>query len=159
MGGEFGQVREWNHDAQLDWFLLDEPLHRGLHRMVSDLNHVYVREPALSEADCSPAGFEWIDHTAAEDGVLSFIRYTADRDQHVVVVSNFTPVVRHAYPVGVPEGGAYHELFNSDAELYGGSNVGNAGRVMASDEPAHGRPHSLSLVLPPLATMYFKPVR
>ncbi len=159
MGGEFGQVREWNHDAQLDWFLLDQPLHRGLHRMVSDLNHVYVREPALSEADYSPAGFEWIDHTAAEDGVLSFIRYTADRDQHVVVVCNFTPVVRHAYPVGVPEGGTYHELFNSDAELYGGSNVGNAGRVIAGDEPANGRPHSLSLVLPPLATVYFKPVR
>jgi len=159
MGGEFGQVREWNHDAQLDWHLLDQPLHRGLHRMVSDLNHAYVNEPALSQADCSPDGFEWIDHTAAESGILSFIRYTADRGEYVIVVSNFTPVVRHGYPVGVPEGGAYQELFNSDAELYGGSNVGNAGRVMATDEAVNGRPHSLQLMLPPLATIYLKPAR
>ncbi|MGB5623695.1 MAG: 1,4-alpha-glucan branching protein GlgB, partial [Gammaproteobacteria bacterium] len=159
MGAEFGQVREWNHDAQLDWYLLDHPLHRGLHRMVSDLNHIYVNEPALSQADCSPAGFEWIDHTAADSGVLSFIRYTADREEYVVVVTNFTPVVRHGYPVGVPESGAYHELFNTDAELYGGSNVGNAGRVLATDAAANGRPHSLQLMLPPLATIYLKPAR
>jgi 1,4-alpha-glucan branching enzyme len=127
--------------------------------MVSDLNHLYVTEPALSAADYSPAGFDWIDHAAADDGVLSFIRYTPDRDQYVVVVCNFTPVVRHGYPVGVPDGGAYQELFNSDAELYGGSNVGNAGRVMAADRSAHGRPHSLALVMPPLATLYLKPVR
>jgi 1,4-alpha-glucan branching enzyme len=156
MGGEIGQYREWNHDDQLDWSLLKHERHRGLQRMTADLNRTYRAEPALYEVDYSPAGFEWVDHTDANRGVISFLRFAAERREHVLVVSNLTPVVRQDYRVGVPLPGTYHEIFNTDAELYGGSNVGNQGGRHADAIPSHGRPQSLSLVLPPLATVYFK---
>jgi 1,4-alpha-glucan branching enzyme len=156
MGGEIGQYREWNHDAQLDWFLLDNERHRGLQRMMTDLNRIYRAEPALYEVDYSPAGFEWVDHTDAERGVISFLRFAGERRQHVLVVSNLTPVVRQDYRVGVPLPGTYREIFNTDAEIYGGSNVGNQGGRHADAVPSHGRPHSLSLVLPPLATVFLR---
>ncbi len=156
MGDEIAQIREWNHDAQLDWQLLEHPLHAGMQRMLGDLNRVYVEQPALYEADYSQAGFEWIDHAAAEAGVLSFIRYAKNRDEYLVVVCNLTPVVRGDYPVGVPESGVFRELFNSDASIYGGSNVGNQGHVQTLDSDSNGRPCTLRLTLPPLATLYLK---
>ena len=156
MGDEIAQIREWNHDAQLDWHLLEHPLHAGMQRMLGDLNRTYVSHPALFEADYSQDGFEWIDHAAADEGVLSFIRYSGQRDEYVVVVCNLTPVVRGDYQVGVPDSGSFRELFNSDAAIYGGSNVGNQGRVQTRNAAANNRPCSLNLILPPLATLYLK---
>jgi 1,4-alpha-glucan branching enzyme len=160
MGGEFGQEREWNHDAGLDWHLLDDPLHAGVQRLVRDLNHLYREVPALHRLDTEPAGFEWIDCTDVDQSVLSFLRRGGGgEDDIAVVVCNFTPVVREGYRVGVPCGGAYAERLNTDAAYYGGSNLGNCGRVESEPVPAHGRPHSLNIVLPPLATLVLTPER
>jgi 1,4-alpha-glucan branching enzyme len=157
MGCEFGQGREWNYDASLDWHLLDLPLHSGLSRFVQDLNRAYALEPALHEVDFDPAGFEWIDCNDSENSVASFIRRARNRDDFLVVVLNFTPVPRAGYRIGVPVAGAYRELLNSDAELYAGSNVGNGGIVFSDDIPAHGHPSSLRLTLPPLGFLLLKP--
>jgi 1,4-alpha-glucan branching enzyme len=157
MGCEFGQGREWNYDASLDWHLLDLPLHSGLSRFVQDLNRAYALEPALHEVDFDPAGFEWIDCNDSENSVASFIRRARNRDDFLVVVLNFTPVPRAGYRIGVPVAGAYRELLNSDAELYAGSNVGNGGIVFPDDIPAHGHPSSLRLTLPPLGFLLLKP--
>jgi 1,4-alpha-glucan branching enzyme len=159
MGGEFGQIREWNHDAQLDWYLLDNPRHAGLQRLVADLNRVYRSQPALHEADDSSRGFAWIDHTDAEQSVLSFVRYAQDPSDYVVVVCNMTPIVRSGYRLGVPEQIRFREIINTDAELYGGSNVGNTGGLDADPIAAHGRPASLDLTLPPLSTLMLRPDR
>jgi 1,4-alpha-glucan branching enzyme len=157
MGSEIAQVREWNHDWELDWGLLQDPLHAGMQTLMHDLNHVYSAQPALYEVDFAPAGFEWIDHADADQGVIAFRRRGAD-GQEVLVVCNLTPVVRHGYRLGVDQGGDYRELLNTDAELYGGSNVGNAGGVGAEEIGAHGKHWSLSLTLPPLATLYLQRV-
>jgi 1,4-alpha-glucan branching enzyme len=160
MGGEFGQTREWNHDASLDWHLLDQgPYHRGLQRLVADLNRLYRGEPALHELDFDPAGFQWIDCNDSEQSIVSFVRRAADPADFVLVVSNFTPMVRRGYRVGAPAGGFYRELSNTDATVYGGSNLGNAGGVWADPIPWQGQPHSVALTLPPLATLVLKPVR
>ena len=127
MGSEFGQWREWNHDASLDWHLLDHPLHAGLQRFVEDLNALYGREPALHEVDFESPGFEWIDCNDYESSVISLMRRGRQAGEPVVVVLNWTPLVRQSYRVGVPEPGYYRELLNSDASAYGGSNVGNEG--------------------------------
>jgi 1,4-alpha-glucan branching enzyme len=156
MGSEFGQWREWNCDASLDWHLLEEPLHRGLQRWVRDLNHTYQRERSLYEVDFEPAGFCWIDCHDNENSIVSFIRRARDAQDFTVMVVNFTPVPRAGYRIGVPEGGWYRELLNSDSVLYGGSNTGNGGGVMAEPRPAHGFDHSLSIVVPPLAFLLFK---
>lgn len=156
MGGEFGQRREWNHDTELDWFLLDFELHRKLHRYVRDLNHLYLRERALWEYDCRHEGFEWIDCNDAENSVITFIRKSKDPDDFLVFALNFTPVPRFGYRVGVPREGFYEEILNSDSEFYGGSNLGNLGGVRTENVPFHGRPFSLSLVLPPLSCSIFK---
>ncbi len=158
MGCEIGQVREWNHDGELDWFLLENAPHEGLQTLVRDLNRLYAATPALFELDDSPEGFEWLDYTDADQGVVSFVRYPAGRrDDHVIVVSNLTPVVRHDYRIGVPGDSGYEEVLNTDSEFYGGSNVGNAGGLEAEPVAAHGRDYSLSVTLPPLATVYLKP--
>ena len=157
MGGEFAQEREWCHDESLDWHLLSDPLHRGVQETVRDLNRLYRELPALHWHDCEPQGFSWIDCHDHDASVITYLRYGADGDDFVVVACNFTPVVRHGYRIGVPKGGLYRELFNSDAASYGGSNAGNDGAVMADCEPMHGRPFSLSLTLPPLATVILKP--
>jgi 1,4-alpha-glucan branching enzyme len=157
MGGEFAQEREWNHDASLDWHLLDDPLHRGAQQLVRDLNRLYRDRPALHRLDCEPAGFAWIDCTDADRSVLSYLRSAGDHDEQIVVVCNFTAVPRSGYRIGVPRGGYYRELVNTDAEPYGGSGVGNGGQVTAEDLPWHGRPHSLLLTLPPLATLVLEP--
>jgi 1,4-alpha-glucan branching enzyme len=158
MGGEFGQTREWNHDASLDWHLLHAgPYHAGLQRLVRDLNHVYRAEPALFQRDFEPAGFEWIDLTDADHSTISFLRRGHDPENVVVVVCNFTPVPRLGYRVGVPRGGYYRELLNTDATPYGGSGLGNLGGVEAQAQPWHGRPVSLVLDLPPLGVLFLKP--
>ena len=153
MGGEFGQEREWNHDASLDWHLLSDPLHGGVQNLLRDLNWLYRGTPALHERDCDPAGFSWVDCNDSEQSVLSFMRFGADGQGLVVVVCNFTPVVRQAYRLGVPRPGHFREALNTDSNFYGGSDVGNGGGVDTADNAMHGHPHSLTLTLPPLATL------
>ncbi|MGH7830951.1 MAG: 1,4-alpha-glucan branching protein GlgB, partial [Candidatus Binatia bacterium] len=155
MGGEFGQWREWTHDAGLDWHLVESLPHAGVQNWVADLNRLYRDTPALHRRDCDPAGFEWIDCTDAEAGAISFLRKGRPADAIVLVVCNFTPVVRMNYRVGVPRGGFWREALNSDAGGYGGSGQGNLGGVEAAPVPFHGRPYSLNLTLPPLAAMFF----
>ena len=158
MGGEFGQTNEWNHEASLDWHLLEMgPYHRGLQRLVQDLNGLYRTQPALYEADFSSEGFQWMDCDDTDASVVSFVRRARDPQDFLLFVCNFTPVVRAGYRVGVPRGGFYHERINTDGAIYGGSNVGNAGNVLAEPIPTHGQPYSLPLDLPPLATLVLRP--
>ena len=157
MGCEFGQRREWNYDQSLDWHLLDEPPHAGLHRFVRDLNRTCAAERALHEVDFEPQGFQWIDCNDNENSVVSFIRRSRDTREFVVALLNFTPVPRDGYRIGVPAAGAYTELLNSDAEAYGGSNRGNAGVVFSEPIAAHGYRDSLRLNLPPLGFLLLKP--
>jgi 1,4-alpha-glucan branching enzyme len=159
MGCEFAQEREWNHDSSLDWHLLEDPHHLGVQRLVRDLNQVYREVPALHQRDCDPLGFEWIDCTDWEKSVITYLRKGQEPGDIAVVVCNFTPVVQEAYKIGVPEGGLFKERLNTDSELYGGSNVGNAGAIMAVDTACHGRPFSLNLTLPPLGTVVLIPDR
>jgi len=156
MGGEFGQWREWNHDESLDWHLLSDPAHAGLSRWVEEMNALYRDEPALHELDFDPAGFEWVDCNDGEQSVLSFLRKGRSTDYILLVVCNFTPVPRHNYRVGVPRGGYWREVLNSDAKQYGGSGQGNIGGVKPAPISAHGRLHSLTIVVPPLAVVFFK---
>jgi 1,4-alpha-glucan branching enzyme len=156
MGGEFGQRREWTHEEALEWWVLQYPEHAGLQRWVADLNRLYRNEPALFEADFDPSGFEWIDCRDAQASVISFVRKRRDGRGPILVVCNFTPVARRNYLVGVPAGGYWRELLNSDATLYGGGGVGNYGGVEAAPVPAHGRFHSITLTLPPLSTLFLK---
>jgi len=156
MGNDFGQWREWNHDQELDWFLLDYDTHAKLKHFVRDLNCLYRREKALFECDYSWKGFEWIDCHDAENSTVSFIRKAENPDDFLIFVANFTPVVRFHYRLGVPKPGYYRELLNSDSEIYGGSNVGNWGLAKTLDEPSHGRPYTLSLTLPPLGCLILK---
>jgi 1,4-alpha-glucan branching enzyme len=156
MGGEFGQWREWRHDESLDWNLLDYQRHTCIQKWVEDLNRLYRTEPALHELDCKQAGFEWIDCNDNERSTISLIRKANSSDDIVLVVLNFTPVPYHNYRVGVPRGGFWKEILNSDSNLYGGSGQGNLGGVEASPIPFHGRNNSLNMVLPPLAVVFFK---
>mgnify|MGYP000011746829 CR=1 FL=1 len=157
MGGEFGQGAEWNHDTSLDWHLLDVPAHAGVQRFVGDLNRVYRAEPALHRLDNDPAGFEWVDCNDTQQSVISFLRKGGDGGPPVLAVFNFTPVPRLNYRLGVPCGGFWRELLNSDAAAYGGSGMGNLGGVQAEPVSAHNRAHSLVLTLPPLGALYLKP--
>jgi 1,4-alpha-glucan branching enzyme len=156
MGGEFGQWHEWNHDASLDWHLLDYPRHKGLQRWVRDLNTFYRGERAMHELDTDPDGFEWVDANDAENSVASFIRKGKAGAADVLVVCNFTPIPRHNYRVGVPQGGHWDEVLNSDAPLYGGSGQGNFGGLDAAPVPSHGRPYTLTITVPPLGMVAFK---
>ena len=156
MGCEFAQEREWTHDHSLDWHLLADPAHRGMQNLVRDLNEVYRTQPAMHQLDCSPDGFEWVDGGNANDSVLVFIRKGSEGIPPALVVCNFTPVVRHDYRVGVPQAGFWHEILNTDAAAYGGSNVLNEER-QADSIPAHGRAHSIALTLPPLAVCILTP--
>jgi 1,4-alpha-glucan branching enzyme len=157
MGGEFAQEREWNHDQSLDWHLLDDSLHKGVQTLVRDLNRIYRSYPALHQVDFESRGFEWIDHNDRDQSVISFLRKAQDGERFVVAITNFTPVPRHGYRIGVPKPGYYRELVNTDSMFYGGSNLGNeGGGVRAEGIPAHGQPHSLGVTLPPLATLYLE---
>jgi len=156
MGGEFGQWREWNHDQSLDWDLLGEGDHRGVQNLIRDLNRLYRREPALWDADHEPAGFRWIDANDADEDIISFIRISPSTGRKLVCICNFSPVLRTRYRIGVPASGLYLEILNTDSNLYGGSNQGNGGAVMAEQVPWHGLPNSLSLTLPPLGSLWFE---
>jgi 1,4-alpha-glucan branching enzyme len=155
MGGEFAQWSEWNHNRSLDWHLLDFHFHAGVRRLVQHLNHVYKSEPALWDQDDSYAGFEWVDFSDTDNSVLSFLRRSRSGEELLFVV-NATPVVREGYRIGAPGGGWYQEIINTDAETYGGSNVGNYGGVHADPIGWQGRSHSLSLRLPPLSVVGLK---
>ena len=157
MGDEFGQVREWTHDSSLEWHVLQYPVHSGLKLWVEQLNRVYRENPALHELDTDPAGFEWVDANASETSVLSFLRKGKSEKETVLVVCNFTPVPRLNYRLGVPLGGWWREILNSDSTHYAGSGMGNSGGVMAEGKASHGRRFSLNLTLPPLAVLFFKP--
>ncbi len=159
MGSEFGQWREWNFDASLDWHLLQHDTHRGLSKAVADLNALVRREPALHQLDFDGRGFDWIDCHNWQDSVLAFVRRGENPDDYLVVCCNFTPVPREGYRLGVPCGGTYAEIFNGDSAWYGGTNVGNAGAIEAQPVPHHGRDHSVALTLPPLAAVVLKPLR
>ncbi|MGO9270097.1 MAG: 1,4-alpha-glucan branching protein GlgB [Terriglobia bacterium] len=156
MGCELAQWSEWNHDTSLDWLLLQFPTHVGVQRWVRDLNLLYRSERALYELDFDPAGFEWIDCNDAATSTFSFIRKARSTGEIILVVCNFTPVVRSFYRLGVPRGGLWKEILNSDSPYYNGSGQGNLGGVTAEEAPSHGRPYSLSLTLPPLAAVFFK---
>jgi 1,4-alpha-glucan branching enzyme len=155
MGQEFAQEREWNHDVSLDWHLLADPMHDGTRKWVADLNRLHRTEPALHEQDVEWSGFEWIDFTDAAHSVYAWLRRGRDGST-IAVVCNFTPVPRHEYRIGVPEPGAWVEIANSDGAIYGGSGVGNYGRVEAEPIAAHGRAWSLRLTLPPLAVLMLR---
>jgi len=156
MGGEFGQRREWAHDSTVEWTLLQDGRHGGIQQWVTDLNRLYRNELALYERDFDPAGSEWVDCTDAASSVVSLLRKGKSRDETVLVVCNFTPVPRPNYRIGASRGGFWKEVLNSDATQYGGSGWGNLGGLEAVPIPLHGRTHSITLTLPPLATLFFK---
>src|SRR5262249_1911042 len=150
MGNEFAQEREWNHDFGLEWEVLADSFHLGVQQLVRDLNELYRNTPALHQLDCEPGGFAWIDVANSAERGVSYLRSGRRKEPIVVVVCNFTPVVREDYRVGVPRPGRYRERINTDALDYAGSGVGNAGGVDAEDHPMHGHAYSIRLRLPPL---------
>ena len=156
MGGEFAQRPEWTEAASLDWHVLEHSSHRGIQKLVTDLNHLYLTEPSLHQVDFDWHGFQWIDCHDADDSVLSFLRLAKNPRDLMAIIVNYTPVVREAYRIGIPHSGFYQEILNTDSAIYGGSNVGNAGGVAASPGPFHGHPFSLRVTLPPLAALFFK---
>lgn len=156
MGGEFGQGREWNHDALLDWYLLQFHYHSGMQRWVEDLNRAYRQEPALYALDNDPGGFQWLDPHDSQQSVISFMRRGRSGDPDVIVCCNFTPVPRPNYRIGAPYCSYWEEILNSDASIYGGSGWGNIGGVEASPLPSHGLPCSLNITLPPLSVVFFR---
>jgi 1,4-alpha-glucan branching enzyme len=156
MGGEFGQWREWKVDDSLDWHLLEYESHLGVQRVVSDLNRIYRYEPAMHEYDLDPRGMEWIDANDADNSIYVFTRQGKSNGDIILCLFNCTPVVRENYRIGVPRGGWWSEILNSDAKEYWGSGVGNAGGVEATPVPSHNRPASLVLTLPPLSALFFK---
>lgn len=156
MGAELAQWNEWYHEVSLDWHLLEYPSHAGIQRWLADLNRVYREQPALHEIDFDWRGFSWIDCGDFDASVLSFIRRGQRPEDLILVICNFTPVPRFHYRVGVPQGGFWREILNSDATLYGGSGLGNLGGLTAEPIPWHGQPFSLNLTFPPLAAVFFK---
>jgi 1,4-alpha-glucan branching enzyme len=156
MGGEFAQWNEWSHDHSLDWHLLDGEDHRGVHSLIRTLNRIYRDEPALWEADTEPSGFRFIDADNADDNVIVFMRIAPRSGRKLICVGNFSPVVRHNYSIGVPVGGLYREILNTDSAYFGGSDVGNSGAVMAFSQPRHGFDYSLTITLPPLAVIWIE---
>jgi 1,4-alpha-glucan branching enzyme len=155
MGGEIAQEHEWSHDGEVEWHLLDQPGHAGLQRLVRDLNRLYVHEPALHQRDTEPEGFRWIIGDDRANSVFAFLRF-GHGGQPILAVSNMTPVPRKGYRIGVRREGEWREIFNSDSEHYGGSNIGNVGSVHTAPGPMHGEARWLELVLPPLATVLFR---
>jgi 1,4-alpha-glucan branching enzyme len=159
MGDELAQGSEWNHDSQLEWHLLNDERHQGVQRLVRDLNTLYAAHAALHEKDCEEGGFTWIDCSDQDASVVSYIRRGNDPRHFLIVIGNFTPVVRETYRIGVPEAGAYREILNTDSTYYGGSNMGNLGRLEAEGAAAHGHGQSLVLTLPPLSVLVLVPER
>jgi 1,4-alpha-glucan branching enzyme len=158
MGGEIAQWTEWNHLAELDWALIGQPYHDGVQQLVTDLNSLYCREPALHQLDMLSEGFRWTSCDDWQNSVYAYVRYARNPQDFVVVVLNMTPVPRHNYRIGVPKPGFYSEIMNTDAGLYGGGNVGNAGGVYSEIGALHGHGQNISLTLPPLGMLVLKPV-
>ena len=156
MGGEFGQWPEWNHDASVEWDVLQYPDHAGVLKWVEDLNRTLRAEPALHMLDTDPRGFEWVDANDGDNSALTFLRKTENPDDTILVALNFTPVPRENYRVGVPQCGYWRELLNSDGEIYGGSDMGNGGGCNSEPIPWHNQSCSVDLILPPLAALYLK---
>jgi 1,4-alpha-glucan branching enzyme len=156
MGGEFGQPGEWSHEQSLAWHVLGEAAHAGVQRWVADCNRLLRAEPALHEADFEGEGFQWVDCQDAENGLIAFLRRGRPGTAPVLVTCNLTPVPRLRHRFGVPTGGHWRELANSDAQIYGGSGLGNLGGVDAQDAPLHGLPYSVEITLPPLAVGFFR---
>jgi 1,4-alpha-glucan branching enzyme len=156
MGSELAAWREWNEDDGLPWAWADDPPHAGVRQLVRDLNRVYREQRALHEIDFQPTGFSWIDCDDAQHSVISLVRRGEHQPDEVVAVFNFTPVVREGYRMGVPVAGRYVELINTDAEIYGGGNVGNAGGLETEPIGAQGLPQSLLITLPPLAGLILR---
>ncbi|MGH7044486.1 MAG: alpha amylase C-terminal domain-containing protein, partial [Acetobacteraceae bacterium] len=156
IGCEFAQEAEWNHDASLAWDHLDDPAHRGVQLLTRDLNRLYAATPALHARDAEPAGFCWVVIDDAGQSVFAWLRLGAAGDPPVLAVCNFTPVPRHSYRLGVPRAGWWREVLNSDAAVYGGSGLGNAGGALAQPIPSHDLPASVELTLPPLATVILR---
>jgi 1,4-alpha-glucan branching enzyme len=159
MGCDIGDYNEWNHHAAVPWEVLQFPMHAGLQACVKDLNRLHREQPALHEVDFEYQGFEWIDFSDTQNSIISFLRRSADPEDYIVFVCNFTPVPRKGYEIGVPELVYYQEILNTDAAHFGGSNMGNSGGVQAKDAPRHRRPHNIAITLPPLAVVAFKPRR
>ena len=157
MGQEFAQEREWDFRSELDWKLLDDPLHRGVQTLVRDCNRIYRGERSLYELDCEPAGFRWLVVDDAERSVFAWVREAGPDWRPVVVVANFTPEIRRDYRLGLPRGGRWREILNTDATVYGGAGVGNAGVVVAKSAPAYGQAWSALLTLPPLSVLWLTP--
>lgn len=158
MGNEIAQRDEWNHDKSIDWHLLEHERHRGVQRLVGDLNRLYRQKAALHQTDSEDWGFAWVDCEDRDASVVSFLRRGPDTGQSLLVVCHFTPLVRETYRLGVPQPGAWRELLNSDSNHYAGSNIGNTGGVVAEPIPFHGHPYSIELTVPPLAAVIFEPV-
>ena len=156
MGSDFGQFIEWKYDDSLDWHLLEYPMHQAMRTYMQQLNQFYTTHPEFWEEDCDWSGFSWISCDDCDNSVIAFVRSGRHQDAMTIVVCNFTPVVRHAYRFGVPCPGTYIEVFNSDAEVFGGSQVQNEGEFTAQDVPMHGMDQSLELTLPPLAVIYLE---
>ncbi|MBM4246744.1 MAG: 1,4-alpha-glucan branching protein GlgB [Deltaproteobacteria bacterium] len=159
MGAELATWNEWYQEVGLDWDLLALPAHAGVERWVADLNALYLREPALHELDCDPAGFAWIDCSDSENSTLAFLRRGRDAGEVLLFACNFTPIQRHAYRIGVPRAGFWAEVLNGDAADYGGSGVGNLGGVRSEDVACHGHAQSIAVELPPLAVVVLAPER
>ena len=159
MGSEFGQWGEWAHEQSLEWHLTAFDRHSGVQRLVRDLNTLYASESALHEGDCEAFGFQWIEANDSDRSAMAFLRRGSDPEDVVIVAFNFTPVPRHNYRVGVPRPGRWAEIMNTDAEVYGGSGVGNLGGVETAPIPVQGQQWSVMLTLPPLAAVFFKPER
>jgi 1,4-alpha-glucan branching enzyme len=163
MGGELAQEQEWSHERSLDWYLLHDPAHRGVQDLVRELNAVYRQRPALWTRDFTPDGFRWVDASDTDNSVLSFLRFGPGAQEDpatsevVLGVANLTPVPQHGYRIGLPVGGLWRELVNTDAAQFGGSGVGNGGHLWASDDAWHGLPHSALLTLPPLGVLWLAP--
>jgi 1,4-alpha-glucan branching enzyme len=156
MGSEFGQSAEWNFEASLDWHLLQYPFHQGIKAVITALNTLYKSEPALYEKQFSPEGFEWINYSDHENAVMTYIRKGNDAKNDLIVICNFTPVVRENYRIGIPRKGELTEIFNSDAKSFGGSGVQQNGKLKVEATPYDGRDYSIALTLPPLAISVFK---
>jgi 1,4-alpha-glucan branching enzyme len=155
MGQEFAQPGEWNHHAQLNWGVLEDPAHKGMQTLIRDLNRVYRSYPALHVKDCDPGGFQWIDHEDNQQSILSWIRRGGEHDAEIAVICNMTPVERGGYRIGLPSAGRWREIINTDADVYGGAGKGNMGAIHATEQPWQGQPASAEMLLPALSTSIF----
>jgi 1,4-alpha-glucan branching enzyme len=154
MGQEFAQASEWNFEGELDWAALDVAAHRGVQAVVRDCNRLYARERALHERDCEATGFRWIQVADSANSVFAWLRFGGDGTRPVAVVTNFTPAPHDDYRIGLPCAGRWREILNTDAAVYGGTNRGNVGAIVAEPAPSHGLPASAPITVPPLATIW-----